>query len=164
MTEVKIVTPTGMFGSTAGEDIITTAMRIIGVGFGEEGDWCAKYGTNVETDIFAMRRFYWGDCTCGADDASSEAHEEPHKKDCALVLPNFLYKPTGFALEWYKYIGRGMEVKTDAPLPSDFMDRIFATHPKGMTLQQAIAETERQEEQTAMSFAKMFSDLGIKTS
>ena len=65
MTEVRIITPTGMFGSAKGEHFATTAMRIIGVGFGEEGDWCAKYGTNAETDVFTMRRFYCGDCDCG---------------------------------------------------------------------------------------------------
>lgn len=180
MTEVKIITPTGMFGSSEGEHFVTTAMRIIGVGFGEEGDWCAKYGTDADTDVFTMRRFYWGDCDCGWGDKEErwhEAHkgrldydekwqeflkESPgHLPTCSLELPNFLYKPTGFALEWYKYIGRDMKVKVEAPLPGDFMERIFASHPKGMTLERAMAETARQEDETAESFAKMFSNLGV---
>lgn len=177
MTTVKIITPTGMFGSSSDEHFITTAMRIIGVGFGEEGDWCAKYGVNVETDVFAMRRFYWGDCDCGWGDKESEWHtahkgrpdydaswqvflkDNPgHLPTCSLELPNFLYKPTGFALSWYKYIGRDMEVKVEAPLPGDFMERIFASHPKSITVEQAVAEAERQEGETADAFAKMFAN------
>lgn len=128
-------------------------MRIIGVGFGEDGDWCAKYGCNFENDLFAMRKFYWGGCSCGEDET------EDHEPDCPVILPNFLYKPTGFALDWYKYIGRDMEVTAEAPLPADFMDRIFASHPTGMTLEQAISETARQEEQTAETFALMLASL-----
>lgn len=236
MTEVKIIMPSGAFGSTAGEPGLITAMRIIGVGFGEPNDWCAKYGTNFENDVFAMRRYYWGDCECGFDDRSEEWHEanphapecyqieldermrsagvhwqqewdgtyaekssvqdsvydamclkhgkpkygcavhctcyraaasekwnaeNTHTETCGVILPNFHFKQTDFRLEWYKYIGRGMEVKRGT-LPYDFMEKIFASHPTGMTLAQAITETERQEGETAASFAQMFSELGVQ--
>ena len=180
MSTLKIITPTGAFGSSDGEHFVTTCMRVIGVGFGEEGDWCAKYGVDVDTDVFTMRRFYWGDCDCEFGDAEDKWHtqhqgkpdydaqwkefleENPgHKATCSLELPNFLYKPTGFALEWYKYIGRDMGVKVQAPLPSDFMECVFASHPKGMTLDQALAETARQEEETAKGFAEMFKSLNV---
>lgn len=38
-----------------------------------------------ETDLFVLMPYYWGD-----DDAIAE-------------LPNFVYKPLGFELSWYKY-------------------------------------------------------------
>lgn len=63
------------------------------------------YGVNYENDTFVMRKQWWGDCTCGADD-----RDESHKPECAIELPNFAHKPTGFTATWYKYIGRGMEI------------------------------------------------------
>ena len=41
------------------------------------------------------------ECTCGADGAWEEREE--HDEDCNLVRPNFLHKPTGFEIQWYKY-------------------------------------------------------------
>jgi hypothetical protein len=251
VTEVRIITPQGMFGGSADEDLLTTAMRVTGCGFGEEGDWCSKYGCNFENDVFVMRRYYWGDCDCGGNDRSKLWYEanphavncwqaerdrrwkrydesvgwseiegaafsvdvlpdsdamdrwreayrlrdaahagivrdlyaefgmEPqafqyhctcgrderardaglgHLPECSGELPNFLYKPTGFRLEWYKYIGRDMEFTGD--LPSDFMTRIFDSHPSGMTLQQAIEKTANEHEQTAQAFADAFASLG----
>jgi hypothetical protein len=32
-----------------------------------------------------------------------------HLATCSYELPNFKYKPTGFEVRWYKYIGRSME-------------------------------------------------------
>ena len=37
------------------------------------------------------------------------------------AAPNFLFKPTGATVHWYKYIGRGMEV--DGDFPKDFLQR-----------------------------------------
>lgn len=59
MTKVQIITPKGTFGGYDGEHVIATAMRIIGVGFGDPEDWCAKYGANYENDTFLMKRFCW---------------------------------------------------------------------------------------------------------
>jgi hypothetical protein len=53
------------------------------------------YGDPFENDTFCVAEYWWGDCTCGA--------VSEHKPDCKLMVPNFLYKPTGFAIEWYKY-------------------------------------------------------------
>lgn len=53
------------------------------------------YGEVFENEVFAIFPYYWGDCTCG--------DEQNHKSDCPIVKPNFLYKPTGFELRWYKY-------------------------------------------------------------
>lgn len=57
------------------------------------------YGVNYENSTFAINRYYWGDCTCSADDA----HAEEHDDECPIIRPNFLYKPTGFRIMWYKW-------------------------------------------------------------
>lgn len=38
-----------------------------------------------ENDVFSIRPYYWGD------------------DETIAALPNFVYKPTGFELSWYKY-------------------------------------------------------------
>lgn len=259
MTKLEIITPSGMFGGQAGEHALYTAMRIIGVGFGEEGGWNAKYGADYENDVFLMKRYCWcerDDCPwcagCGAfEDACRACSVDHHAVDCfrnvlsaqkaswdaahpkaaydpqqkahsALNLalrqarrlpespyqwecdcggeargeaardaegcdyhkgvgmfarfapwthdggrryydpPNFWFKPDNFRVTWYKYIGRDMAANKDAVSP-DFMERIFATHPRGMTLADAVEETARQEEETAAGFARMFADLGVAT-
>ena len=77
------------------------------------------YFDPFENDVFAVSPYYWGDCTCGFYDdleaweathpnASEEEYdrwckENGHADDCKLCIPNFVYKPTGFELDWYKY-------------------------------------------------------------
>lgn len=39
----------------------------------------------------------------------------PDGSDHAKTLPNFHFKPSGFKVWWYKYIGRGMELEGGAP-------------------------------------------------
>lgn len=185
MTEVPIVTPPGMFGASGSEDLIDTAMRVIGVGFGSDGDWCSKYGCNHENDVFMMHRYCWCEqrdclwCTiwlsneveCSEDEA--RAHREKQEQlirerygDWAAEYPgapNFWYKPSGFQLRWYKYIGRDMSANK-AELPGDFMQRIFATHPQGMTVEQAVEKMARFEDESAKAFQAMFDDLNARFS
>lgn len=106
-------------------------------GFGLGGEH--GYGVDYENDTFAMRRFYWGDCDCGWCEAEADWHERNdaarlykedrpahdakwteflalhpgHKPTCSLELPNFHYKPTGFKVRWYKWIGRDNETEGD---------------------------------------------------
>jgi hypothetical protein len=47
-------------------------------------------------------------CDCDYDEryeswARKRGYPDGHKPDCLLVKPNFLYKPTGFEIQWYKY-------------------------------------------------------------
>lgn len=44
-------------------------------------------------------------CDCGKDEAASKFWDERggHKEDCRFTRPNFLHKPTGFRINWYKY-------------------------------------------------------------
>lgn len=116
MAKLSIVLP------ECSEDLVSAGLRHLtaacvqampeldgGYGLGGENG----YGVNYENDTFVMRKQWWGDCTCGADDKN-----EPHKPECAVVLPNFVHKPTGFTVEWYKYIGRGMEIDANG---ADFL-------------------------------------------
>ncbi len=41
------------------------------------------------------------ECTCAAEENWQE--KEEHEQDCKLIAPNFLFKPTGFSIQWYKY-------------------------------------------------------------
>lgn len=47
-------------------------------------------------------------CTCGVSAAWEERDE--HEPSCRLEQHCFTYKPTGFVLDWYKYIGRDNEI------------------------------------------------------
>lgn len=54
--------------------------------------------------------------------ATTEPVPENQCDNCREGLeaaPNFLFKPTGATVHWYKYIGRSMEV--DGDFPNDFL-------------------------------------------
>lgn len=59
------------------------------------------HGVYFDNEVFNMFPYYWGDCTCGADDDLTG--ETNHKEDCLLVKDNFVYKPLGIKIQWYKY-------------------------------------------------------------
>ena len=47
-------------------------------------------------------------CTCDYEQRytkfiTDKGYEDGHKETCLLVKSNFLYKPTGFSIDWYKY-------------------------------------------------------------
>lgn len=43
-------------------------------------------------------------CTCDYENRWQKfLAENNHSKDCRLIKPNFLYKPNGFEIQWYKY-------------------------------------------------------------
>jgi len=100
------------------------AMPELGGEYGLGGE--NGYGVDYENDTFVMRRQWWGDCTCGANDDGRE-----HEEDCMLVLPNFIHKPTGFTVEWYKWIGRGMEIDANGANFIDVLNDCLASLPAG---------------------------------
>lgn len=54
-------------------------------GFGLGGE--NGYGANFENDVFAMRRFYWGECDCGWKELESDWSEKhKHADDCYFVV------------------------------------------------------------------------------
>ncbi|WP_157978662.1 MULTISPECIES: hypothetical protein [Nocardia] len=88
-------------------------------------------GTGLDYADFARE---WGlpeqgsayHCTCPRGAAHQAwRSDNPHPATCPVVRPNFRYKPTGATVEWYKYIGRDMEVKGE--LPVDFLAHCLAS-------------------------------------
>ena len=67
------------------EDLLLPFMEEIGVGLRgydkEMDETCATY----DNEVFTIRPYYWGD------------------DDKIASLPNFVYKPTNFEIQWYKY-------------------------------------------------------------
>lgn len=59
------------------------------------------YGVDYENDTFMMHQFCW----CEDDDC----------KWCNRNEPNFVFKPTGCKVWWYKWIGRSMEKRGRLP-------------------------------------------------
>ena len=64
------------------------------------------YGVEYENDTFMMHPFCW----CEQDSCRWCGEEN---------APNFEFKPTGYRLWWYKYIGRG-EV-SEGEMPDDWL-------------------------------------------
>lgn len=56
-------------------------------------------------DVFEMRSFCW--CDSGWQD-----YEGPHPDGCP---PNFIYKPTGLVITWYKHASRGITANKKYP-------------------------------------------------
>jgi hypothetical protein len=71
-------------------------------GFGLGGQY--GYGVEFENETFMMHPYCW----CDGEDCPW----------CSKNAPNFLYKPTGYKLRWYKWIGRGEE--SEGELPNDW--------------------------------------------
>lgn len=76
-----------LFGNSRGE--FTFPDRQLG----RSEEWKALSAIDIkydgfDNDIFTIRPYYWGE-----DDAQA-------------VLPNFIYKPTGFEINWYKHAFR----------------------------------------------------------
>lgn len=62
-------------------------------------------------------------CTCGRKEIIEKfCQENPHDPECRIVKPNFRHYSTGFEVEWYKYIGRGM--KTNKELTREIWEKI----------------------------------------
>lgn len=66
---------------------------------------------NFSNDIFEFRDYLGEDCDCEPPDDwdPEDITVDFHSKDCEVGKPNFLHKPSGFEVRWYKHIGRGME-------------------------------------------------------
>ena len=59
-------------------------------------------------ELFEINPYCWEDCTCGVTDLYSEVEE--HSGDCPFVHHNFIYRPTGFYIDWYKYSFRSSDM------------------------------------------------------
>lgn len=94
MIEVQVFLPERSDDEIS-SDLRTLTERIEGV-IGEENGYGLGgrhgYGENFENDTFMMHRYCW----CDHEDCGW----------CSGDNPNFLHKPTGTAIFWYKWIGR----------------------------------------------------------
>jgi len=66
------------------------------------------YGAHWENDTFMMHPYCW----CEEDDCPW----------CARGEANFRYKPTGFEVQWYKWIGRSMECPKPVPTMKEWAE------------------------------------------
>jgi len=111
----------------AWENCFNTLLKLI------DGPRIDGYGTEFSCPVFEIHRYYWGDCTCGFEEAeyawsqsnqhaptcSTDGSEDcpcgyfgryarwvsthAHDQACPIIRPNFAYAPMGFTLKWYKY-------------------------------------------------------------
>ena len=100
-TKISVCFAAGMFGASSSDTVLDSILRNIAEQCGDSNDWCEKYGTDFENDIFSMHRFCW----CEKENCPYCWDEEKHGKQHA----NFIHKPTDFKVWWYKYIGRSVE-------------------------------------------------------
>lgn len=159
-------------------------------GYGERATLTSSMGAEpFDNDVFTMRSYYWGDCTCGYEELSYEWEEDTehqencyqklfrkmhcvedegwyttkrghgigdececvkiacekfgidpdapggyvhctcdykakwqeflnnndHSDECLLNKPNFVYKPTGVEISWYKHAARGITCNKEEP-------------------------------------------------
>lgn len=102
MSDVTIVMHSGAFGPSEYDSAIDGMLRRIAVKASADpgGEWAEKYGTKATTPVFEMRPYCWcEEEACGV---------------CNGETPNFRHIPSGLEVRWYKYIGRGVEVKHGA--------------------------------------------------
>jgi hypothetical protein len=96
MSEIKIYFHAGHLGGGCG-DLLSTFLAALALKHSKCGEWADKYGTLHDDDVWMMHPYCW----CEEDSCGW----------CSNEKPNFLHKPSGFSVTWYKYIGRGMKVK-----------------------------------------------------
>ena len=114
--DIQIVLPAASDDQVS-EWLVALTERICAVtgeesGYGLGGRF--GYGENYENDTFAMRRYCW----CDLEGCAW----------CAGEAPNFLHKPSGATVHWYKYIGRGMKV-SHADWPAIMLDCLKSLPP-----------------------------------
>lgn len=134
---LQIVVPAGMFGGSSGEDRLTHFLRALAHKHRREDEWAEKYGTQHDDGTWSMHPFCW----C----------EEKECQWCSDDAPNFLYKPTGFRITWYKYIGRGMEIEGQ---PDDGMWALVDASD--------LTRLEEYQKEQAAGVAAMFSSENLK--
>lgn len=67
-------------------------------GFDHYGNYDKSSIPVYENDVFRIQSYYWGD------------------DEDIMMQPNFVYKPTGFTMSWYKYPMRDAYVSDDISL------------------------------------------------
>lgn len=176
-TQIELRLHPGHLGVSADEPPFVTALRIVAAAFGREDEWPEKYGTTYEDATFLMHPYCW----CGANDGSClwclrGDHPEfdrllggrfgagsgyeygRHRGRQYYDPPNFWYKPTDTRVRWYKYLGRDMASNRDEIDP-DWLARVFAGHPRGLSVRDASDLLAQRDQETKTRFAKMLGGL-----
>jgi hypothetical protein len=115
-----------VFGNSRGEYPVDRSLQerwclwMERLGFTISGYHESYEGWAFENDTFRMQPYYWGDCDC----------EDDHLEECPAMQPNFLFKPTGFRLDWYKYPLR--DSYSSELLTSELIDEMFAECERSM--------------------------------
>ena len=75
--------------------------------------WIEKYvkPLYLKFDFSIVGKEWWHGCavrcTCNYEKQWEVfLSENSHDKNCPIIKPNFLFKPTGFSIKWYKYLLR----------------------------------------------------------
>jgi len=85
---------------------------------------CGRYGLSYPSSCAVH-------CTCDYEkEWAAWSAENKHAETCALVQPNFSFKPTGFKLDWYKYALRSSY--SSAPLTKEMIDEMFTECERSM--------------------------------
>ena len=103
--KAQIILPEGAKG-----DLVELTRQIVlktgkETAFGLGGKY--GYGVEYENEVFMLHPYCW----CDQDDCPW----------CGEDAPNFLYKPTGYKLWWYKYIGR--DERSEGELPKNWFKK-----------------------------------------
>jgi hypothetical protein len=106
-TKIKIIIPRGAttsidYGLVELTKFLSKKLKLT-TGYGLGGEY--GYGVEFENDIFMMHPFCW----CEQDGCGW----------CSGNKPNFLFKPIGLAVNFYKWIGRDMEYSWYQPREFD---------------------------------------------
>lgn len=69
-----------------------------------------KHGFDPEIGIYVH-------CNCSYDEHAKKWHKEnTHADECPIDWPNFHHYASGLKIDWYKYIGRDMEISKEVNL------------------------------------------------
>ena len=81
---------------------------------------CEKFGIDPEAPGAYVH------CTCGWNERRKEWFEnhEGHSPECRIDKPNFVYKPTGVEISWYKHAARGITCNKKQPTATRWFEVI----------------------------------------
>jgi len=70
----------------------------------KEDEWCEEHKHAEQCYVIVRGVKVLKSCICGRSEKWQEwAENNDHEDTCLLLKPNFLHKPSGFTISWYKY-------------------------------------------------------------
>jgi hypothetical protein len=87
-----------------------------------------KHGFNTEVGIYVH-------CSCTYTKHADKWHEQnTHTEECPIDWPNFHHYASGLKVEWYKYIGRDMQISKEVTITewtNIFVDCVNSLNAEG---------------------------------